>query len=53
MIPFAFTGDRTSYFINDNISIENIFKTNNQFKKLYKAYKEENEKNNGKNIFFL
>ena len=52
MIPFAFTGDRTSYFINDNISIENIFKTNNQFKKLYKAYKEENEKNNGKNIFF-
>ena len=52
MIPFAFTGDRTSYFINDNIYIENIFKTNNQFKKLYKAYKEENEKNNGKNIFF-
>lgn len=52
MIPFAFTGNRTSYFINDNIYIENIFKTNNQFKKLYKAYKEENEKNNGKNIFF-
>lgn len=52
MIPFAFTGDRTSYFINDNIFIENIFKTNNQFKRLYKTYKEENERNNGKNIFF-
>lgn len=52
MIPFSFTGDWTSYFINDNVFEKNLFKTNNQFRKLFENYKSENDKNTGRSIFF-
>lgn len=54
-IPFAFSGCREKFFINDNVNLKRLQKTNNQWNHNVKLQKEKfeqkNEKVNTKKIF--
>ena len=54
-IPFAFSGCREKFFINDNVDLNRLQKTNNQWNRTVKAQKEElkqkGERVNTKRIF--
>ena len=54
-IPFAFSGCREKFFINDNVNLNRLQKTNNQWTRTVKSQMEEakqkNERVNTKRIF--
>ena len=54
-IPFAFSGCREKFFINDNVDLNRLLKTNNQWTRTVKSQMEEakqkNERVNTKRIF--
>lgn len=54
-IPFAFSGCREKFFINDNVDLNRLQKTNNQWTRTVKSQMEEakqkNERVNSKRIF--
>ena len=54
-IPFAFSGCREKFFINDNVDLNRVQKTNNQWTRTVKSQMEEakqkNERVNTKRIF--
>lgn len=54
-IPFAFSGCREKFFINDNVDLNRLQKTNNQWTRTVKSQMEEakqkNERVNNKRIF--
>lgn len=52
-IPFAFAGDRESFFINDNMSIEQLKSTNNSFRsKVLENKTDDKERIDSRKILF-